>query len=138
MGIKHMKINEKQLDMPNIDNKVQEMIDFENNLYQSTKEMKKMNKKKRKRTLAHTEVPLKKMKVEEIKGSKPKKKKMMNRWVETDLSPDEIPINASHTNDVSATSTKHFFNGNGCSGAETENVINSTTGKDLCAKNRSK
>jgi len=74
-----------------------------------------------KKTLTNVEVPTKKVKVSKGENSKQKKKKLVNCWVETDLTPEEIPINVS-------TSCQESFNGSSSTDADMENVINSTTG----------
>lgn len=117
-----MKINETPIDMPDIDDKVQEIIDFEKDLYQPTREIKKLNKKKRKKTLTNVEVQPKKIKLSKVEDSKLKKKKSLNSWVETDLTPEEIPINVNN-------SCKESVNGNSSTDPDMENVINSTTGE---------
>lgn len=118
-----MKINEQPIDMPDIDDKVQEMNDFEDDLFEASREIKKLNKKKRKRVLSNAEVvPPKKIKLSKVDDTKLKKKKLVNSWVETDLTPEEISSNVTNKSGSDA-----------CNGSsaepEMENVINSTTGK---------
>ncbi len=119
-----MKINETPIDMPDIDDKAQEFIDFEKDLYEPSREIKKLNKKKRKKVLTNTEVQPKKIKLSKVEDSKLKKKKLVNTWVETDITPEEISVNVSNS------SQSVTMNG-GSSDPEMENVINSTTGKDI-------
>lgn len=117
-----MKINETPIDMPDIDDKVQEMNDFEDDLYESSREIKKLNKKKRKRVLANAEVvPPKKIKLSKVDDTKLKKKKLVNSWVETDLTPEEISSNVTK-------SGPDACNGRAAE-PEMDSVINSTTGK---------
>lgn len=118
--MQYMKINEASIDMPDIDDKVEEMNDFEKDLFGPSREIKRLNKKKRKRTLSNPEVQPKKIKLSKVEDTKLKKKKLVNSWVETDLTPEEISINVSKMRHLNGSSTN----------PEMENVINSTTGKD--------
>lgn len=130
LGMQNMKINETPIDMPDIDDKVQEMVDFEKDLYQSTRDLKKLNKKKRKKALLSNNVDVqppaaKKMKLSKVDSdAKLKKKKSVDSWVETDLTPEEISINgnSSCAETINGSTTDHGM----------ENVINSTTGKSNC------
>ncbi|XP_037049096.1 ribosomal RNA processing protein 1 homolog isoform X2 [Bradysia coprophila] len=125
LGIQNMKINETPIDMPNIEDKAQEMIDFETELHQPSRDIKKLNKKKRKKVLSGAEVvqPAKKAKICKVDDPKLKKKKSVetDQWVETDLTPEEISV------DVSNSCPDQSMNGSSAD-PDMENVINSTTG----------
>lgn len=122
--MQNMKINQIPIEMPDITEKVQEMDDFENELYQSTRDIKKLNKKKRKKALTNTDLQPKKMKLSKIDSDiKLKKKKLVNSWVETDSTPEEISINGSNSYHETIIGSS--------SDNRTENVINSTTGKKM-------
>ncbi|KAJ6637031.1 Ribosomal RNA processing protein 1 like [Pseudolycoriella hygida] len=120
LGVQHMKINETSIDMPHIDDKVQEMIDFEEELYQTGRDVKTLNKKKRKKTLSNTEVQSKKVKLSKPEDSKQKKRKLVDSWVETKLTPEEIATDVSSTCKTSSNGTLKQ--------TKTKNVINSATG----------
>lgn len=126
------------MDMPDINDKVQEMIDFETDLYQPSREIKKLNKKKRKRTLTNVEVQPKKMKLSTVNDSKYgvspkkvklpslndaklKKKKDCQSWDEIELTPDEIIEDERLA--------RHTLNGSSPGAKETENLKQSATGK---------
>lgn len=126
LGIQNMKINETPIDMPDIDDKAQEMDDFETDLYQSSRDIKKLNKKKRKKVLSGAEPlppPPKKAKLCKVDDTKLKKKKPVetDQWVETDLTPEEISVDVSNACPDQSV--------NGSADPDMENVINSTTGK---------
>lgn len=85
--------------MPSIDDKVKEFIEFENELLGKTKELKRLNKKKRKRSLVESLADNKKN--QKIKKSpKPKmltkvEKSKINNWTEEDIVVPKLNVKAS-------------------------------------------
>lgn len=55
LGIQSIKQKAEKIDLPKIDDKVNEMNEFERKLYKNNKELKSVNKKKRKRMLRDIE-----------------------------------------------------------------------------------
>lgn len=108
--------------MPNNQDKAQEDIDFKKNLQEPTKDFKKLNKRKRKKTFNNVEVQPKRIKLSKVEDTKLKKKKLVNSWVETDLTPEEA------FNNVIISGQEHF-NGSHTI-PQTENAIKSETGED--------
>ncbi|KAJ6638831.1 Ribosomal RNA processing protein 1 like [Pseudolycoriella hygida] len=117
LGIQKMKINEKTTELPNRDEDNEEWSEFKNNLLDPVRNVKKVNKKKRKRLSSNVEVAAKKIKLSKVEDTKLKKRKLINSWVETDLTPEEMQTSSqeylkSNRNDGKMNSTAVLFSTN--------------------------
>lgn len=86
IGIQKLKVDRDELELPDIDSKAEEMVEFERELFGETRELKKLNKRKRKRILSNPDL------FDEFKAKSNKIAKMKhdaNKWTEEDITPDE-------------------------------------------------
>lgn len=85
IGIQKLKIDRDEIVRPDIEEKVVEMMEFENELYGKQRELKKLNKRKRKKIVAdvklYDEFQAKSDKVAKIK-------QVANAWTEEDITED--------------------------------------------------
>lgn len=51
LGIQSIKLKSENINLPKIDDKINELVEFENKLYRTTKQLKMLNKKQRKKML---------------------------------------------------------------------------------------
>lgn len=92
IGIQKINIDRDELEMPSIEDKAQELLEFEENLYGTQRKLKQMNKRKRKRTIASADA------LEELNERSSKISKIKNEansWIEEDM-----PQNSSFNTDV--------------------------------------
>lgn len=100
------------------------MVDFEKELHQPSTGTDKLNKKKRAKVSDGLEVQsTKKIRLCKVADSKLNKKKQMDQWMITDVTPDEIAVVVSNSCPDQSTTSADL---------NIENVINSTTRKDVC------
>lgn len=85
IGIQKIKIDRDEIERPDIEKKVEELLEFENELYGKQRELKKLNKRKRKKIVAdaklYDEFQAKSDKVAKIK-------QVANAWTEEDITED--------------------------------------------------
>lgn len=86
IGIQRIKIDRDEIELPDIEEKAADLLEFENDLYGKQRELKKLTKRKRKQIVSNTklfdEFQSKSAKVAKIKHQ-------ANTWTEEDLCVDE-------------------------------------------------
>lgn len=86
IGIQKIKVDRDELGVPDIDEKADELIEFEQELYGKQRELKKLNKRKRKKIVANAnlfdEFQAKSNKIARIKNT-------VNVWTEEDIATDQ-------------------------------------------------
>lgn len=91
IGIQKLKVKRDGLELPDVDEKVNELVEFENDLYGKTRELKKMTKRKRKKIVSdeklYDEFQAKSNKIAKIKTE-------ANAWTEEDISEESMDQSA--------------------------------------------
>lgn len=88
IGIQKIKIDRDEVELPDIEEKAAEFMEFENELYGEQRELKKMNKRKRKKIVSDAKL----FEEFQAKSSKVAKIKLeANSWTEEDIT-DERPL----------------------------------------------
>lgn len=94
LGIQSVKLKSDKIDLPKIDDKVNEMVEFERKLYKNNKELKLANKKQRKRMIKEIQQGHDIMPPSMAKNRRslpmltPSEKAKVNKWQEDDI---EVP-----------------------------------------------
>lgn len=87
IGIRKLKVDRSKLEMPDIDEKIHELDEFEQEMYGEQRSLKQLTKRKRKRIVANQDLfddfQAKSNKIAKIKHD-------ANAWVEEDVSPEEL------------------------------------------------
>lgn len=89
IGIQKLDIDRDELKVPDVDEKAEELLEFENELYGKQRQLKKINKRKRKKIVSNQdlfdEFQAKSNKIAKIKHK-------ANAWTEEDIVADEVVV----------------------------------------------
>lgn len=119
LGIQKLKVKRDELELPDAEDKAIEMMEFEEDLYGETRELKKLNKRKRKKILSNPEL------YEEFsKTMNAKKPKLIhnnsNVWNEEDV----VDEYSYPSNGISKKTNKKLNTSNGFTESDLEPVVN--------------
>lgn len=108
LGIQKIKVNRDELEIPDVEDKAVELMEFEENLFSEQRELKKMNKRKRKKIIANSTL------YEEFhKNVKSKRPKLSpnnsNIWNEEDIVEEQSYSNEQSTNTTTKLNTSNGF-----------------------------